>query len=68
MSIANPALGEEASGAQVKEAMDNRLDQHSSDNTSTVNGHDFYLTSFPIEHYKKTKIKLGRGAFGTVRV
>ncbi len=26
------------------------------------------LNKFPIEHYKKGKQKLGRGAFGTVRV
>ncbi len=31
-------------------------------------GQDWPLTLFPIEHYRKGTKKLGRGAYGTVRV
>ncbi len=71
MDIGNQMLGEGTSGAQGQKAADNELDQHDSDETSNVEatvGDDIRLTIFPVQHFKKTKTKLGRGAFGTVRV
>ncbi len=71
MDISNLTLGEGTSGAQDQEGEDNELDQHGPDDTTSVEatvGDDITLTLFPIDQYYKTKTKLGRGAFGTVRV
>ncbi len=71
MDIGNLTLGEGTSGAQGLDDVDNELDQHDSDDASNVEAtveEDISLTIFPVQHFKKTKTKLGRGAFGTVRV
>ncbi len=71
MDSANPTLGEGTSGAQDQEGEDNELDHHDSDETKSVEAtirENIKLTLFPIEQYYKTKTKLGRGAFVTVRV
>ncbi len=71
MDIANLTLGKGTLGAQGQDRKDDELDHHDSDDTTSVDttvGDDITLTLFPIDQYFKTKTKLGRGAFGTVRV